>query len=294
MDMFLHINGQMVSLDMEQNSRQVITVGSYRYRPSRMAQRVRKLAKKLWGHEFTFRELDSRLYFETPDNAYDWRYEGDAGSFTAAHGASVRLGRWSEQETIGIALHELAHEMHLRSGNYDRSDDVVREALALLVEREVGLIRTFDHDPYYTASNLVEQLYTLWAFKNQPFQRRWHELIEITSDCDLADLVNYYLDRNEGLGLSRWLERYSHDVEVREALLRLLSECSLHYSLEYRRALLRNLVRSSSRVPMEQFMQVFDAIIALDERHPHDDMKRIIDFCFASVPRSRRGLFGTG
>lgn len=294
MYMFLRIDGQMVSLDMEQNTRQVITIGGHRYRPARMARRVRKLAQKLWGDEFLAGGLDSRLYFETPDNAYDWRYEGDSGSFTTANGASVRLGRWNENETIGIALHELAHEMHLRNGNYERSDDVVREALALMVEREVGLVRPFDHEPYYTASNLVAQLIELWAFKSQSFQRRWKELVAVTTEVDLADLVNYYLDRTEGLGLDRWLERYSRDLEVREQLLRAMSECSLQYSLEYRRALIRNLVRSNKRVPTGQLLQVFEAIMRLDERHPHDDMRKIIEFCFASVPRARRGLLGIG
>lgn len=290
----LRVNGQTMNLDMEQTGNQVLSVGEYRYRPVRIARRVRKLAMKLWGHNLTPDVLGERLCFEAMDDARIAGSWVDSGIFSPSSGSVITLGKWDENATIGIALHELAHDLHWRHGGYDESEGVVREALSLLSEREAGLIRTFDREPYYTASNLVDQLCSLWSFRSQPFRRRWDELTSITVGTGLADLVNYYLDRDEGLGLARWLRRYSQHVDVREALLNALAACSLRYSLEYRRTLIDHLIRCNHGTPLEQLLQAFESVITLDQRYPDDDLNRIIDFCFAPLTRARRGLFAFG
>ncbi len=290
----MRVNGQKVSLDMEQAGDQVLTVGEHRYQPARLARRVRKLATRMWGNEVDPEVLHSRFYFEAMEGPYAWNRMDTGETFTPASGASVLLGTWNEESTIGIALHMLAHELHYRCGAYEESETVVREALALMAERESGLVRTFEREPYYTASNLVEQLYQLRAFTRQPFRQRWAEMVTLSSSTDLADMVNYYLDRSEGLGLTRWLQRYSQQVEVREQLLQAIAMCSLRYSLDYRRILIRNMVRCSTETTLDRLLHVIDAVMMLDRRYPEDDIGEIIDFCFAPLPRSQRKLLASG
>ncbi len=290
MYLLLRVSGKQATINMDQAGDQTLTVGEHTYRLARMAQRVRKLAEKMWGNSLAPDVLEQRFYFEAIDSSRNSSRWGDSGSFTPAHGASVALGRWDEAATVGIALHELAHEMHLRGGGYDDSESVIREALAILSEREAGLVRTFDREPYYTASNLVGELCELRAFDSMPFSRRWAEIATLNNGVDLADLINYYVDREYGLGLARWLRRFSDNPDLRDTLMSSLSFCSLRYSLDYRRHLLRNLVRCSPKTPLDQLLQVIDALITLDKRYPDDDLGRIIDFCFEPLLHKRRSL----
>lgn len=294
MRLLMRINGQKVSLDMERAGDQTLTVGEHRYQPARLARRVRKLATKMWGDFVDPMIFESRIYFEAEEGTYSWSREADSGNFTPANGATVTLGRWDEDATVGITLHELAHEVHLHSGGYDASELVIREAVAILAEREAGLVRSFDREPYYTASNLVAQLYQLRAFTSMPFRQRWMDTITVTDGEGLADLVNYYLDRSEGMGLARWLQRYSRRVEVRDQLLQAIALCTLRYSLEYRRILIKHIVRCSVDTPLDRLLQVIDAIMTLDRRYPEDDIGDIINFCFSPLPRPQRGMLSFG
>ncbi|MEI8166133.1 MAG: hypothetical protein WCG26_07135, partial [Chloroflexales bacterium] len=196
--------------------------------------------------------------------------------------------------TVGIALHELAHEMHLRRGGYDFSDGVLREAVSLLAEREAGLMRSFEREPYHTASHLIAQLSELPAFGNQSFVKRWNELMDLTNDAALADLVNFYLDKSERLGFDRWLKRFTDNLELRDALLSKLAVTSLRYSLELRRQLIGNVVRCGAEITPDQIVRVLDSVVTLDRRYPNDDLGRIIDFCFAPHARRKRRLFAFG
>lgn len=294
MYLLLRVNGQAMRLNLEQAGDQAVNVGDHTYRPARLGQRVRKLATKMWGPAMTPEILEQRLCFEALDSTRAGVRWGDSGSFTPATGVTVELGRWDEDATVGITLHELAHEMHLRQGGYDDSDGVIRESLAMLAEREAELVRSFDREPYYTASNLVAELCELNAFNKLSFQQRWNEIAVLTSDVGLSDLINFYLDREERIGLGRWLKRFSDRVEARDALLSAVAICSLRYSLAYRRTLLRNLVRCKPATPHDQIIQVLDALMALDRRYPDDDLSQIIDFCFAPLAQARRGLLAFG
>ena len=118
--------------------------------------------------------------------------------------------------------------------------------------------------------------------------------METTNDAGLADLVNYYLDQSERLGLSKWLKRYSENVELRDWIMGKLAVTSLRYSLELRRQLIRNLVRCEQSTPADQIAYLLDSIITLDRRYPNDDLGRIIDFCFAPHMKQRRSLFAIG
>lgn len=296
MRLYMRLNGQKACLDMEQSSPPSLTVGEYTYQPARLARQVRKLVNKMWKNRVPPEMLSQRLYFEVPEDARPWSYGGDGGNYTPADGASVWLGKWNEHDTACIALHELGHEVHYLSGGYDVSDWVVREAVALMAEREAGLNRTaiFVDEPYHTAVNLVDQLYRLRAFTRQPFYKRWDEVSLLLESVNLADTVNYYLDRSQRLGLARWLKRYSSDEEVREQLLHAIALCSLRYSLEYRRLLLRSIVRCSLDTPLERLLNVLNAVMTLDWRHPDGDMAGIIEFCFASLRGSRRRVLASG
>ncbi len=294
MYLIVRVKGKTINLDMEYAGTEKLTIGTHQYHPARLARRVRKLATRMWRRDLPPAMLTERLYFEALDDGQMGGSWVDSGIFTPNSGSVITLGKWDENGTVGIALHELAHDMHYSSGGYDDSDGIVREAVALLAERESGLVRHFEREPYYTASNLVEQLYSIWSFKKQPFQRRWAEVTAITTSSSLADLINYYLDIDEGLGLGRWLQRYNSHVEAREALLHALSVCSLRYSLDYRRTLLRSLVRCNPATSLEQFLQVIDSIATLDQRYPDDDLNKIIDFCFVSLSRPQRGVVAFG
>lgn len=294
MQLLLRANGQQVAIDMDRAGNQVLMVGEHRYHPARMARKVRRLTAEMWGAAMAPEILNERLTFEALESSKPSGPWTDSGTFSPRSGSFVSLGRWDEDASIAIALHELAHEMHLRAGGYDESDGVVREAVSLLAEREAGLIRTFEREPYYTASNLVAQLCALPAFTYQPFEKRWQEMMQITSDVGLVDLVNYYLDKSERLGLARWLKRATDSVDLRDALLNKLAVTSLRYSLELRRQLISNLVRCSPRTPPDQVFYVLDAIITLDRRYPGDDLSQIIDFCFAPYHRQRRRIFALG
>jgi hypothetical protein len=184
--------------------------------------------------------------------------------------------------------------MHMRRGGYDFADGVLREAVSLLAEREAGLLRSFEREPYHTASHLIAQLSELPAFGNQPFAKRWNELMELTNDAALADLVNFYLDKSERLGFERWLKRFTDNVELREALLTKLAVTSLRYSLELRRQLIGNIVRCDTQITPDQIAYVLDSVVTLDRRYPNDDLARIIDFCFAPHTRQKRRLFALG
>ncbi|NJM08708.1 hypothetical protein HC891_24755, partial [Candidatus Gracilibacteria bacterium] len=146
MQLLLRSGGQIANVHMDQVGDQTVMVGEHSYRITRMAQRVRKLATRMWGAAAPA-VLDQRLIFEATDSYIPGSQWGDSGSFSPAGGATVALGRWNEDATVAIALHELAHEMHMRAGGYDDSDGVLREALALLAEREAGLKREFDREP---------------------------------------------------------------------------------------------------------------------------------------------------
>ncbi len=292
--LLLRVNGQSMRMDMEQAVDKVLSIGSYQYRPAHIARKTRKLATQMWGDQIAPVILDQRFYFEAFDNYRATSSWGDSGNFTPANGASVALGHWDEDATVGIALHELAHEMHLRNGGYDHSSDVIREALALMAEREAGLSRRFDREPYYTASNLVAELSELRHFRRMSFKQRWDELVVLMTDTELSDVVNYYLDRSEGLGFDRWLRRYTDRPAVREALLSVMANCSLRYSLDYRRALVRGVARCHLLTPFEQLVKAFDALMTLDSRYPDDDLERMINFCFAPLARSRRGPLAFG
>lgn len=296
MRLFMRVNSQKVTFDMERTAPQTLNIGNHIYQPSRLARTIRKMANRMWGQAIGSGLLDERLYFEVIENSRPWSYGGDGGNFTPADGPSVFLGKWTEHDTACIALHECAHEVHYHDGGYDLSDWIVREALALMAEREGGLDRTeiFVEEPYHTAANLIDQLYQLRAFKRLPFQKRWNDMRQVIESVDLADTVNYYLDRSEGLGLSRWLQRYSQQVEVREELLRVLAYCSLQYSIAYRRTLIRSLVRCKPSTPHERIINVLNAIITLDWRNPEEDMSRIIEFCFAPLHGTRRKLLAFG
>lgn len=294
MQLLLRSGGQRMAVDMERAGDQLVHVGEYSYRPTQMARRVRRLATQMWGGDLAPGILEQRLTFEALESGTTMGPWGDSGSFSPTSGSVVTLGRWDEDGSVGIALHELAHEMHLRSGGYDNSDGVLREALSLLAERESGLRRSFEREPYYTASNLVNQLCELSAFARQPFAKRWGELVALTSDVGLADLVNFYLDRSERLGLGRWLKRYSENLELRDALLNHLAVVSLRYSLNYRRHLIEQFVRCPREITPEQLGYVLESITTLDRRYPNDDLGQIIDFCFAPHTRQRRRMFAVG
>lgn len=294
MQLLLRANGQQAAITMETAGDQVLVVGEQRYRPQQIARKVRRHATAMWGNELSPEILNERLTFEAFDGGKPGGPWVDSGSFSPRSGSFVSLGRWDEDGTVGIALHELAHEMHLRRGGYDASDGVVREAVSLMAEREAGLERSFEREPYYTASNLVEQLLSLSAFSRLGFGKRWNELMETTNDAGLADLVNYYLDQSERLGLGKWLKRYSENVELRDWIMGKLAVTSLRYSLELRRQLIRNLVRCEQSTPADQIAYLLDSIITLDRRYPNDDLGRIIDFCFAPHMKQRRSLFAIG
>lgn len=294
MQLMLRSNGQQAVIDMERAGDQVLVVGEYSYRPAQMARRVRRLVSQMWGSAMADAVLGERLTFEAYDGGRVSGPWADSGSFSPRSGSYVSLGRWDENGSVGIALHELAHEMHLRSGGYDDSDGVIREALAVLAERESGLVRSFEREPYYTASNLIGQLADLPVFSRQPFSKRWDEVVSLPNVNGLSDLVNFYLDKSERLGLAGWLKKLSDDPDVRDALLSRLSATSLRYSLDYRRKLIGNLVRVSPRTPIDQLLYLIDAIITLDRRYPNDDLGQILDFCFAPHLRQRRRLFAFG
>jgi hypothetical protein len=294
MQLLMRANGQQMAIDMDRAGDQTLSVGEYRYRPARMARKVRRLASSMWGAQMAPEILNHRLTFEALDRQGVGNQWSDSGSFSPRSGSVVLLGRWDEDGSVGIALHELAHEMHLRHGGYDHSDGVVREALSLLAEREAGLIRNFEREPYYTSSNLIEQLSELHAFARQPFSKRWGELCEIVSDAGISDLITYYLDRSYRLGLETWLKRYGNNVELREALMNKLAVTTLRYSLEYRQQIIRQLVRCRPEMSPDQVVYLLDAIATLDRRYPQDDLGRIIDFCFAPHIRKRRRLLAFG
>lgn len=293
MQLLIRANGQQAAITMEQAGDQLHVVGDFSYKPAQIARKVRNLAGGMWGGALSPDILAERLTFEALDGGRPGGPWTDSGSFSPRSGSFVTLGRWDEQGSVGIALHELAHEMHLRAGGYDASDNVLREAVALMAEREAGLDRSFEREPYYTASNLVAQLMELPAFSRQPFSKRWAELMELSSDVGLSDLISFYLDKSERLGLQRWLKRLSDNVELRDALLGKLAATSLRYSLDLRRQLIGNLVRCDPQTPPEQIAYLLDSIITLDRRYPGDDLGRIIDFCFAPHVRRRR-LFAFG
>ena len=294
MYLLLHSATQSGRIVMEQAGNQTVSIGEHRYQIANLAHSVRKHAQRMWQKALTDDVLDRRFYFEATEGARGMSQWGDSGSFSPANGAMVALGRWDEAGSVAIALHEIAHEMHLRSGGYDDSDGIIREALALLAEREAGMRRSFEREPYHTAANLIEQLSELSAFKSLPFHKRWEEVADLRNEIALADLVNFYVDRSDRLGLGRWLKRYSESEDVRDTLLHRLAITSLRYSLEYRRVLLRNLVRCKPTMPMDRLLAVLDAVSALDQRYPQDDLRRIIEFCFAPVAPPRRRLFAFG
>ncbi|WP_129631636.1 hypothetical protein [Candidatus Oscillochloris fontis] len=294
MQLLFRSGGQRMLIDMEQAGNQTLQVGEYTYRPGQMARKVRRLATQMWGNNLTPGVLEQRLVFEAMDNVAAMSPWSDSGSFSPSSGSVVTLGRWDEDGSVGIALHELAHEMHMRHGGYDHSDGVLREALSLLAEREAGLQRTFEREPYYTASNLITQICDISSFGRQSFHKRWEEIADITSDVGLADLVNYYLDRSEHLGLGRWLKRYTEDIELRDAILNHLAVVSLRYSLSYRRHLIEQFVRCPREISPDQLSYVLESISTLDRRYPNDDLDQIIDFCFAPHTRQRRRLLAFG
>jgi hypothetical protein len=294
MQLLLRSGGQRVAVDMERAGEQTLQVGEFSYRPSHLARKVRRLATQMWGANLASGILEQRLTFEAFEGSTSMSPWSDSGSFSPANGSVVSLGRWDEEGSVGIALHELAHEMHMRSGGYDESDGVLREALSLLAERESGLLRTFEREPYYTASNLIAQLCELSAFARQSFTKRWTEVAALTTDVGLSDLVNFYLDKSEQLGLGRWLKRYSDNLELRDAVLNHLAVVALRYSLNYRRHLIEQVVRCSRDITPEQISYVLESIATLDRRYPNDDLDQIIDFCFSPHTRQRRRLFALG
>jgi len=294
MQLLLRSGGQRVVVDMERAGDQVLQVGEYSYRPTQMARKVRRLATTMWGGHLTPGILEQRLTFEALESPSTMSPWSDSGSFSPSSGSVVSLGRWNEEGSVGIALHELAHEMHMRCGGYDESDGIVREALSLLAEREAGLQRTFEREPYYTASNLVSQLCDISAFNRQPFAKRWEEMAGITSDVGISDLINYYLDRSERLGLSRWLKRFSDDVELRDAVLNQIATVTIRYSLSYRQHLIEQVVRCPREIRPDQISYVLESISTLDRRYPNDDLDQIIEFCFAPHTRQRRRLLALG
>ncbi len=292
MYLLLRSGGQQLMIDMERADDRSFVVGQYTYRMRRLAGKVRRLATKMWP-DLSAEVLAERLTFEALETARDTAW-GDSGSFSPRSGSIVLLGRWDEDGSVAIALHELAHEMHLRHGGYDESDGVIREALAMLAEREAGLRRTFEREPYHSAAQLIEQLEELPAFSRMSFPKRWAEVVSVTSAVGLADLINYYLDRSERLGLARWLDRVTKNVEVRDQLLLRLATTSLRYSLQFRRLLIKKLVRCKPETPVEHLIYVLDSIATLDRRYPNDDLERIINFCFAPYVPQRRRLFAFG
>jgi uncharacterized protein YfaA (DUF2138 family) len=120
-------------------------------------------------------------------------------------------------------------------------------------------------------------------------------MVTIVNKVNLADLVNYYVDKNDGLGLTRWLRRYSQNVDARERLLQAVATCSVMYSLHYRRRLIQRIVQTRPETPLDKLVQILQAIEKLDRRYPDDNLGEIIDFCFAPViPSGRKPLiFGT-
>ncbi|NTU77802.1 MAG: hypothetical protein HGA45_00120 [Chloroflexales bacterium] len=294
MQLLLRANGQQAAIIMENAGDQVLVVGEHRYKPAQMARKVRRYASQMWGSEIGPEILGERLTFEALDGGRSSGPWSDSGSFSPRSGSFVSLGRWDEDSTVGIALHELAHEMHLRRGGYDHSDGVLREAVSLLAEREAGLVRTFEREPYHTASHLISQLSELPTFGNQPFGKRWNELMDLTNDAALADLVNFYLDKSGRLGLERWLKRFTDNLDLRDALLSKLAVTSLRYSLELRRQLIGNVVRCDPQISPDQIAHVLDSVVALDRRYPNDDLGQIIDFCFAPHARQKRRFLALG
>ncbi|MBX0330794.1 hypothetical protein K2Z83_24355 [Oscillochloris sp. ZM17-4] len=294
MQLHLRSGGQRMAIDMERAGDQSVVIGEYTYRPLQIARKVRRLATQMWGTDLAPGILEQRLIFEALEGGVIMSPWSDSGSFSPASGSVVSLGRWDEDGSVGIALHELAHEMHMRSGGYDSSDGVLREALSLLAEREAGLRRTFEREPYYTASNLINQLCELSAFSRQSFTKRWGEIVSLTNDVGLSDLVNFYLDKSERFGLGRWLKRYSDNLDLRDAMLNHIAAVTLRYSLSYRRHILEQVVQCSHEITPEQFTYVLESISTLDRRYPNDDLDQIIDFCFAPHTRQRRRMLALG
>jgi hypothetical protein len=292
MQLHLRSGGQQLVIQLENSEDRRLVLGEHTYQTRRLAAKVRRLAGDMWREHLTPDILNDRLTFEAADQprAQQW---SDSGSFSPRSGSFVTLGRWNEDGSVGIALHELAHEMHLRQGGYDDSDGVVREALALLAERESGLRRSFEREPYHSASQFVSQLMELRSYSKQPFAQRWSEMVTATSEVELADLVNFYLDRDERIGLARWLKRFVTDTDRRDHLMTRLASVSLRYSLPLRRVTLDHLVRIPLKAEYDRVLAILDSIATLDRRYPHDDLEQIIRFCFAPhVQPRRRFAFG--
>lgn len=105
----------------------------------------------------------------------------------------VSLPEHANLETIkAYNFHELGHYFHHIDApeNYASSDATIKEAAALLVEKEQGINNSYaSHTPHGRANELLKKANEN-KFKGKPFIEKWKILTEFYNHQDFEDYLN--------------------------------------------------------------------------------------------------------
>jgi hypothetical protein len=264
-----------------------IEVNGYSYDFGRILAETRKRVKQVWKIECPPDLLRDRLHFSELQYFNRMVKTDQYGIFYRNVGANVCLGLVDEKETYNLVIHELAHEMHYRTGHYSSCDEYVQECLAIMTEQEFGR-RSFEFDPHLTAQHLLDQLMELPGFGPLSFLERWEILSKVGGLVQLSFLINRYLDDREGGLLRHWLDTYSPGDEEDRMILNALAQASQGYALYNRYLLLHRFVKISNnyvldRSRIQMLVKALNLLRDLDQRYPHESLVNLMEGVFGKL-----------
>ncbi|HEX2915558.1 MAG TPA: hypothetical protein VH186_32660 [Chloroflexia bacterium] len=264
-----------------------LEVNGFTYNFGRIIEETRQRIWELWGFDYSLKMLSQRLHFSEEKFFNRMVKNEHYGIFNRHTGAHVCLGLVPEEQTYDLVLHEMAHDIHYRQGNYEGADEVVQEMAAILAEEQYA-IREFDWNPHFTAQQLLHQLNELPGFTRFNFEERWQLVTGLCSLQQISYLINRLLDETHGNSFEAWLTGRVKSSENTRAIMNAIATTSENYALYNRRLLFERLCRLPGKRELENgqaiaLTRAIGELKRLDRLHPQESLTNLMEQAFGGL-----------
>ncbi|MEI7554171.1 hypothetical protein [Candidatus Chlorohelix sp.] len=279
--------GNYKTLEFNDLSGYMLEVNGYVYNFTNIINATRHRIRELWQIECPPDLIQNRLHFGEEQFMNRYLRGEHYGAFNRSVGSYVGLGLLPEEETYNLVIHEVAHEIHYRDGNYNRADEILRELVAIMAESEYG-IRDFPYEPHYTSQQLLLQLMELPGFGKLPFLERWKIISGVGDVIGISYLVNHYLDDRDGKQLRAWLARQCGTEEQARAILNTLATTTASYALFNRQLVIKRILQIQGlNAPNGQVVATINRSLMnlknLDRINPGETLSNLINQAFYNL-----------
>jgi hypothetical protein len=276
--------GNYKTLEFADLSGYMLEVNGYVYNFTNIINTTRHRVKELWQFDCPADLIQNRLHFGEEQFMNRYMRGEHYGAFNRSVGAYVGLGLLPEEETYNLVIHEIAHEMHYRDGNYNRADEILREFAAIMAESEYG-IRQFPYEPHYTSQQLLIQLMELPGFGRLSFLERWKLVGGVVDITGISYLINRYLDERDGGQLRAWIARCCPSEEHARSILNALASTTAYYALFNRQLVMKRvqLIQGWNVLNGQEVAAISRALMTLknlDRNNPGETLSNLINQAF--------------